>query len=221
MISRYDIRNYANKYPDKCWFKIKDDSCDVMMKETGEYFCHIDDLVLALRKRCHCDFECLFSGDLGLQTILRCRECGTVIFSYDDYRYDVNLKCPTCSDYKTSFEFWTKEEIEADEDKQKALKFFADVRQSMIEESERRKRRGGKYDWQIASYMFRWKKHGLSIELQCDNLFKYKLKGLKLKLIWLEKQDNSYIYKKTIWIPLSISYLKVLIRIHKKSKVIE
>ena len=132
MISKYDvIRAFemADKKGEKLAMYLSEDKNSLMDTETGEFVCSMDTYVDYMRKKLHCDFECIYHEHASLTTIYRCKECGTVIFTGDDEHYDPNLKCPTCSDYHHwSGEFWTKEEIEADEDKQKAIQFSFDIR---------------------------------------------------------------------------------------------
>lgn len=167
----------------------------------------------------HCDFECIHHCHVSLETTLRCRECGTVIFSRDDEEYDHNLCCPTCGGYETHFKYWTKEEIENDTQKADTIKFLEEWTKEENEAYERRKRRKGKYDSEIWNWTIRGKKHGVKFELKCDNLFKHGLNGLYFRINWMERDDCGwFVYRKWWEIPLSISYLKLMIRIRKHNK---
>lgn len=56
---------------------------------------------------------------------------------------------PTCTDYKTAFTYWTKEEIEFDESKKAQVELYESMGKAQDEAYERRKRRNGKYDWEM------------------------------------------------------------------------
>ena len=128
MISKYDvIRAFemADKKGEKLAMCLSEDKNSLLETETGEYVCSMDTYLDYMRKELHCDFECIYHDHASLTTIYRCKECGAVIFSGDDERYDPNLKCPVCAGYNHG-DFWTKEEIEADEKKQKEIQFYID-----------------------------------------------------------------------------------------------
>ncbi len=217
MISKYDVIRYA-KNSEKCWFRI-DNEKDVIDKETEDVVCDLDFLTQHLREKMHCDFECIHHCHVSLETTLRCRECGTVIFSRDDEEYDPGLCCPTCGGYQTYFKYWTKEEIDSDVQKADTIKFLEEWTKEENEAYERRKRRNGKYDSEIWNWTIRGKKHGVKLELKCDNLFKSGLKGLHFVINWMDRDDSGwFVYRKWWKIPLSISYLKLMIRIHKYNK---
>ena len=78
--------------------------------ETGEVLCSIEVYTQFMREKLHCDFENVFYEHVSLLNVIRCKQCGTVIFASEDEYYEANLRCPTCSDYKTGYEYWTKEE---------------------------------------------------------------------------------------------------------------
>lgn len=217
MINQYDLIRYAKNKPD-CWFRI-DNEKDVIDKETEEVVCDIKRLVQLVRESMHCDFECIHHCHASLETTLRCNQCGTVIFSRDDEDYDPRLCCPTCGGYETHFKYWTKEEIENDAKKTNTIKLLEEWTKEENEAYERRLRRKGKYDGEIWNWTVRGKKHGVKFELKCDNLFKHGLRGLHFRINWMDRDDDGwFIYRKWWNIPLSISYLKLMIRIHKHNK---
>lgn len=218
MINKYDLIRYS-KNADNCWFRVENEK-DVISKETGEIVCGIDELTQVCREKMHCDFECVYSEHASLQVIYRCKQCGTVIFASDDEHYDPNLRCPNCGEYKTWFEYWTAEEIAEDEEKQKAIEFYEHAQKELIEQNKRYLARGRKYDWEIGEYTIRGKKRGVKFKLECDNLFETKLKGLRLKISWLKRDDDGvgFIYTKHWRIPLSFSALKRMWSVHKYKK---
>lgn len=203
MITKHDIIEFMKKQGDDFSY-IYVEGNDSIYSKNGEWISSLDEFLNAYRKNIGQSFECIYSDDLSLCTILRCTECGTVIKSYDDERYDFHLCCPTCTDYKTYFEFWTKEEIESDENKQKEIDWLMDLSKRKKELDERIKRRNGKYDWQIISKTFYGKKIYIGIFLDCNDITESYFKGLKLKLHFAKKikGENGYSRTKCINIPL-------------------
>ena len=122
--------------------------------------------------------------------------------------------------YKTWFKYWTAEDIQADTKKQDEIKFLEQMQKEQIEAEERRHRRKGKYDWEIGEFTIRGRKHGVKFELECDNLFRTKLRGLRLKVSWMDRDraNDWFIYTKHCTIPLSYSYFKIMRSITKKRK---
>ena len=168
MLNKYDcirIIERLERDGKQSWMKLSEDKNSVMDRESGKYVCSIDTFTQHMREKMHCDFECIYHEHASLTTIYRCKECGAVIFTGDDERYDPNLCCPVCSDYKHS-DYWSKEEIEADENKQKEIQFYLDYMEEMEEQEKRRKARGGKYDWEIWKKTFYGKKRCVRLELQ-------------------------------------------------------
>lgn len=217
MVNTYDIKRYAEKYPDKCWYIVNDGDM-IVDKDTNEIRCHISEFVDAIRKKMHCDFEYVYGCHAMLEITYRCKECGTVIFAAEDERWEPNLCCPVCSDYKTGFDYWTGEEIAASEEKQNTIAFLEKMQADQVEADKRYKQRGNKYDWQIGSGKIKLFQRAVFWDLECDNLFETKLKGLKLKIHWAHKEDGSYVYRKNFFIPLSISAFKIK-RMIAKEKV--
>lgn len=168
MVSKYDVIRAFRMAKEKntpTYLLLSEDEKSILDAENGEHICSIETYVQHLRKKYHCDFECIFHEHASLTTIYRCNECGAIIFTGDDERYDPNLKCPVCAGYNHS-DYWTKEEIDADEKKQKEIQFYIDYMDDMAEQEKRRKARGGKYDWEIWNKTFYGKKRCYRIELQ-------------------------------------------------------
>jgi len=207
MVTKYQVINFFEKNKENPYIKFMLDEKheNVIHKDTGKHFATIDEYIGAMKKVLHCDFELIYEEHPSLMSIIRCKECGTVIFTRDDESYDPNLNCPTCSDYKTYFEYWTKEEIDNDEKKQNTIKLYQEIQHHM-EESYKRTKKRGLQDWEIWKKKIKFKKTMWIISLECNNLFHTKIKGLKLCINKYEKDPdsiNSYIYKKHIRIPLS------------------
>ncbi len=112
------------------------------------------------------------------------------------------MRCPVCSDYKTGFKYWSSEDIKNDAEKQKEIDFLMEMQREQIEEDKRYMKRK-KRDWQIWKGRIKLPNRAIYFDLECDNLFKTKLKGLKLIIHWANKDKDGigYIYKKhfRIW----------------------
>lgn len=220
MISEYDIIQYTKKFPNKCWYSISEDETRIIDKATGEDVCSMDTLVDVMRDKLHCNFETIYSCHPTLETTLRCKECGTVIFTHEDERWEPSLCCPVCSDYKTNFEYWTAEEIKSDDKKQNSINSLIKMQREQVEADKRYFKRGYKYDWQIGKCKMKFANKIIIFELQCDNLFRTKLKGLKLRISVGTKHKDSigYIINNYFTIPFSISAIKTTYRIHKHNR---
>lgn len=204
MVSKYDMKKYIKKNADTFPYVYKEEE-DAIYDKDGSYLSSLDTFLDIYRKHSGESFESIYYEHVSLQDVLRCTECGTVIFTTEDEWYDPHLKCPTCTDYHTHFEYWTKEDIESDEEKQNTIKAFKEMMDYKREQNERMKRRNGKYDWQIANKEFRGKKLFLGFHLECDNITKSYFKGLRLNIDIGKKDDIGYVVKKHIRIPLSWS----------------
>ena len=222
MVSKWDMKQYIKKNPDKFPYLYKEDEDALYDKENGEHICSLDAFLDVYRKKSGESFECVYDLHVMLFTVLRCTECGTVIFTYDDERYEPHLKCPTCTNYKTYFEFWTKEEIDSNPSKQAQIETYELMAKEQEEAYERRKRRNGKYDWEIGSFKIKFKLFSVEFCFECDNITKSYLKGLRLDInIWKKETANdlSSTFYKGFVIPLSWSQLKLRFRIwHERRK---
>lgn len=208
MISRYDLYRafeLDEEQGSKSEMRLDKENNQLISKETGEVICSIDSYVNYLRKKHHCDFEVIYNDHACLTTIYRCNECGTVIFGGDDERWDPNLKCPGCSEYKTFLEYWTGIDIENDPQKQKEIEGIIKM-QEYMDECDKRHSQRGLYDWQLYKKTIRGKKYGCNIEFKIDNITnKRKLKGLEVSFDFMKKEDDrgGYMHSKNITIPLS------------------
>lgn len=221
MVSKYDMKKYIKKNADKFPYVYKEEE-DAIYDKDGNYFTSLDTFLETYRKHSGESFESIYYEHAFLQNVLRCTECGTVIFTTEDEGYDPRLKCPTCTDYQTHFKYWTEEDIESDEKKQDTIKFFKEMTERKAEQDKRIRKRNGKYDWQIAIKKFRGKKIHLEFALECDDITKSYFKGLRLN-VHISKKDNAddigYTGRKHFTIPLSWSYFYILyVYKHKKEK---
>ena len=206
MVSKWDMKKYIKENADSFPYIHKEEE-DAIYDKDGSYLSSLDTFLDIYRKHSGESFESIYYEHVSLQDVLRCTECGTVIFTTEDEWYDPHLKCPTCTGYKTHFEYWTKEEIEVDEEKQNTIKLFKEMMDYEEERSKRIKSRNGKYDWQIAIKKIYGKKRFLGLALECDDITKSYFKGLRL-VVDIGKKDNDgigYICNKHIRIPLSWS----------------
>ena len=139
------------------------------LKKDGKAICSFETYANHVRRKGGCDFETVFYEHVSLQHIVRCKKCGTVIFTGDDERWEPQLKCPVCTNYKPFCAYWTGEEIARDPEKQKTIAQYEAWKKEMIEEEERRKKRGGLYDWQRWQKRIHTKNHRIVITHQCFN----------------------------------------------------
>jgi hypothetical protein len=208
------MKKYIKDNPDKFPYIYNEDE-DAIYSKDGKYMSSLDTFVKIYRKHTGQSFECIYSCHVDLSAVLKCTECGTVIFTYEDESYDDNLKCPTCTDYKTYFKFWTKEEIDSDQEKQNTINWYKEMTEYEIEREKRIKRRNGKQDWEIAKKEFRGKKIYLQFILECDDITESYFKGLRLDIRCGKKDsDGGYTVNKFFTIPLSWSrfYLQFIYR---------
>lgn len=219
----YTAFEMGEKAEKKLMFQLDKENDLLLDSDTGEKVCDVDTFVRVLRKNNHCDFEVIYSEHVSLQTVYRCNQCGTVIFGGDDERFDPNLKCPDCGNYKTSLEFWTGEQIKKDPEKQKAIDCFIQAQKDMDECYERMERRHGLYDWEIWQKKYYGKKHFFEFSLECCNLFRSGLKGLNFRITHGIKDADrvSYICKNFFRIPLSLYsiYLQWIFPIFHRKKL--
>lgn len=208
MISKYDAIRYLeyeeSKNDPNDFLILSSDKESIIDKRNNNIVCTVDEFVNECRKKGHCDFEVVYSEHVSLYTVLRCRECGTILFTYEDERYDPALACPTCGNYKTDFTYWTAEDIQNDVDKQNELAFIKKMEEHRIA-SEKRRTKRGLFDWEIWKHTFTFKKSDIQFSLECNDLFATGLKGLNLEISKYTQQNDSIGYILT-WhkrIPLS------------------
>ena len=86
------------------------------------------------------------------------------------------------------------------------------------ESYERQKRRKGKYDWEICKGKIPiGSKYAIYLALECNNLFRTGLQGLKITWHWAVRDGIGFIYKKYGVIPLSWYAFKIE-RMAKKAR---
>ena len=153
-------------------------------------------------------FECIYDAHWECMSILQCTECGTVVKClYDEY-YEPNFKCPTCTDYKTGYEYYTKDQIENSEDLKAIIKMYKELDQMDQERYERKEKRKGLEDYQLCNAKrLKIKDNVYELNFLIDSIVnKNKLKGLRLEITKWKMEDDinmSLVYHKII--PLSKS----------------
>ena len=107
MVSKYDIKQWIKKRQKTGEFDyIYNDENESIYDENGNLLYTLDDFLKEYRKKYGQSFESIYYEHVSLQNVLKCTECGTVIFTTEDESYDDNFRCPTCTDYRTYFEYW-------------------------------------------------------------------------------------------------------------------
>lgn len=221
MISMGDLKEFMNSPKNKTDLRISKDYKRIVDINGNDYG-PSGDLLESVQKDNHCWFECIFSEHVSLTTVYRCKECGTVIFTGDDERWEPALRCPTCSDYKPRARYYTKKEIESDPEKKKEVDSYIAFQHDLDERARRREIRGLE-DWEIWKKKKFFKKWGFQITLGRMNLWGDPLKGLHLEIDIYKKEDPSnicYTGTKYIKIPLSpyAFYIQFIIRHTKRYK---
>lgn len=219
MLSEYDVLKWIErKGPEEGIYYDKETDRIIDSKiSKDDFVITLKDFTNYLRKQFHCDFDCIYSDPLDNE-VLKCNECGTIIFTTCDEWWDPNLCCPVCGGYKhiSRNSYWTKEEIKESPEKQNALRAYSQYMENQRKCDEWYSKRKKKYEakgkrcpdsdelW-VHKWYSKDKKKGLSIALKVNHLFYSKLKGLHIEWNVLESDDEgkSYFYKTYHTIPLS------------------
>lgn len=163
-------------------------------------------------------FECIYSEHVSLYSVIQCTKCGTVIFNQDDEAYEHGLRCPTCTDYKTGFEYWTKENIDEDLEKKKAIEFYKKMAEEQRKSFERYKKRGNLHDFQKTHPKTFFKNKKWRADIQLTGFKKWDL--VAEINIWKKSENGiSSTCKHHIKIPLSPCSVWFYIKHHIKMKV--
>lgn len=215
MITLYDLKQYYKKNNGVVHnTMLSDDVKSILDAKNGERIGPVDKFLEILRSHNHCNFEEIYYCHATLDSVLRCCDCGTVIFASDDCSvYDSKLCCPTCGGYKTSFDFWTKEEVESDPAKQAQIDDMIQEQRERDEEYERMKKRGGLYDHQ--RWIKKWcgKHRYYEISYICWGWGKKNVKKekyLEFKRGKKRKSDGHYILSPSKRFPLNFYALYIL-----------
>jgi len=220
MVNKYDILKWLEKKleenPNYDIVYNKED--DTITYRKSNITLSFDDFFTKYKKKSGESFDCLYDEHVSCFSVCKCTECGTVVFYKYDEDYEEMFKCPVCTDYKTGYEYWTKEDIENDREKQKEIDFYVKLDDVDREFNKRYIKRGNKYDWQILTKKIIFKNKMFVFEFECNNITESYFKGLKLLVsIYHKDNDNDILFecKKTFEIPLSISAYKRKIKRRK------
>ena len=78
MVTSYDVIHAykkARKEGAELGMYPSEDQKFMVDSKTGENICSLETYVNFLRKKLHCDFECIYHEHVSLTTIYRCKEC--------------------------------------------------------------------------------------------------------------------------------------------------
>jgi phage FluMu protein Com len=202
MLIKSDVVDYLKK--NASTLNIIVDESDIY-NEFGEHLCSIDEYIDTLKLHLGCSFTSVYYSHATLENILRCNKCGTVIFTTEDEYYDPNLKCPTCTDYRPHFTYYSKKEIESNKDIQDTITAYEYMAKFEEEAYKYEKIHGHPY-YEIFNKKIHTKKHMYRFELKCDDMRKSIFKGLHLSISVFRKCNSDeycYHYTNNIIIPLS------------------
>ena len=208
MITKASIKKYLKNHASELNIIVDDDN---IYNTFGDQLCTIDEYVHKFRLRIGQSFKSIYYNHATLENILECNKCGTVIFTTEDESYDPNLKCPTCTDYKPHFSYYTKEQIESNKDMKNTINHYLNMSKFEKEAYEYEKKHGKPY-WMICKNKFYTKNHMYKTELKCDDVRKSWFKGLHLAITILKKmdiEDEEYSFENHVIIPLSFKQIYV------------
>lgn len=208
MFSMWDLKQYVEKHHDELKMHLSDDGKSFVC-EDKDILIPADVFLSDLRKAYHCDFEEVWSCHGTLESVIRCRECGTVIFSSDDeWDFDPHLCCPTCGGYETSFKYWTKKEIDSDPEKKQYIEFLEEETKEEAEAYERYKKRGLRDNQRfVKKWMSRDKKHLFIFSHLCDGWGKKNVKKrryLELEIYNRDENGAGYVLEKSYKLPINL-----------------
>lgn len=147
-------------------------------------------------------FECIYEEHISCFNLIKCTECNTIVFEYYDEDYDPNLKCPTCTDYKTHFKYYTKEDIERDPGKQKEIDMYIELDKLDREREARYIKRGNLNDWEKTHIHTIFSNNKYRIDVQLIGYSKWDLKAHFV--VWKKHQESQYlVWGNSITIPVS------------------
>lgn len=216
MFTRSDILKYSKE--ESCWFEKREDGSYYSKKNPELKLAdNIEDFVKSLNIHNHSYFKCIYSCHASLDTVLECLECGTVIFTGDDERFNPHLRCPNCTGTDQGVEFWTKQDIENDIRKKNTLKFFKKDLE-IREKDYQRYKRTGLNSWELWKKEKRDKEGRILKRITLERMGRSGIKGLNLKIAFYVPEEIGSVHKKTKVIPLSFYAWNVFRRIRKKEK---
>lgn len=210
MVTKSGIIEFLTKYQDKLNIRL-DLENDKLYDGSGAFICNLDDYVETYKLKMGCSFKSLYYNHGFLENVLQCNKCGTVLITREDEDFDPNLKCPTCTDYKPHFSYYTKEEIDNSKELQDMINSYIEMQKFQDDAYSYEKEHGHPY-WVVFTKKFYTKKKMYKIELKCDDVRKSIFKGLHLvidKFLKDPEDEMCYIYKSHIIIPLSFKSIYI------------
>ncbi len=165
------------------------------------------------------NFNCICDVHWEDMSILECKDCGTIIKYYYDEFYEPDFKCPVCTDYKTGYEFYTKEQIESSDELKAIIQMYKEFYKRLKDQDERIEKRNGLLDSQLCMPKYiKTKNNVYKFNLLIDSILnKNRLKGLRLEISRWEKGEFALTNKWIKEIPLSFKSLQYY-RYRKKMK---
>ena len=149
-------------------------------------------------------FKCICDIHWECTSIIECTKCGTVVKEHYDEDYEPNFRCPTCTGYKTGYEYYTKEEIENNKDLQSIIEMYRELNEILEEQEKRREQRGLEDNQLFRPMNIKIGNTTYRINLLINSILnKNKLRGLRLQVEKYEKEDVCLTRKWFKTIPLS------------------
>lgn len=178
---------------------------------------NLDELYEKFLLKCGMSFNCICDIHWECMSILECKKCGTVIRYYYDEFYEPNFRCPVCTDYKTGYEYYTKDEVNKNEDLQAIIEMYRDLDRIQKEQHERSKKRNGLSDNELCkSRIINTKNHAYKFQLLINSITnKNKFSGLRLHITKYDRDDDGLVSSHYTEIPLSINAIRMQHRIHE------
>jgi hypothetical protein len=198
MINKTELINYAVEHNLITYNKDTDEVTFINSDTTTS----ADKFIDAYRKVSGQSFECIYDEHCSCFSILKCTECGTYIFEHYDEDYELNLKCPICTDYKTGFKYYTMLNILEDDNKRKEIDMYLEFARIQKEADERYIKRGNLYDWEKTHKKTIFKGKNKMIDIQFTGHGKW---DLEVRINVWKKEDMGYVHIYEIKIPLSPS----------------
>jgi hypothetical protein len=213
MYNKYNFEKQMEKEAAKYHYDI---ATKTFNDEQGNFLCTLDTFWDRYAKKSGLSFECIHDEHVSCFSLLRCTECGAVIhYSYDE-GYEPNFSCPVCTDYKTHYKYWTKDDILSDLNKQKYIDAMIEMDKWEEETYKLKKKRNGLNSWELWKTSKEKKNKKYDYSFECSDIREGWWKGLKFNInIWKKAEElNGYLWEKKISIPLSWSafYIQFIYR---------
>lgn len=120
---------------------------------TGKIAGTVEEFRRATENLLNSRFNILFGVDSAFDLLFECKKCGTYIWGGTDHRLDPHLQCPHCAGYETLLPYWTKEEVDTDDNKTLDIAIVKE-QSEYLEADQARYHEKCLHDWEY------WKKVG-------------------------------------------------------------